>query len=68
MQANFSSGLRKRLRQYAKEKGWKTFEKVILRLLNFIGIKRKMLTSKSKERLRRIDIIVSSIEGALKRS
>lgn len=68
MQANFSSGLRKRLSQYAKDKGWKTFEKVILSLLNFIGIKSKMPTSKSKERLRRIDIIVSSIEGTLKRS
>lgn len=49
-----------------KARGGKTFEKVILRLLDFIGIEGKEPTGKAKERLRRIDIVVPSVEIALK--
>jgi hypothetical protein len=57
--------LEKDLGNMRKARGGKTFEKVILRLLNFINIHGEKPTGKAKERLRRIDIVLPSIETAL---
>jgi hypothetical protein len=57
--------LEKDLGNMRKARGGKTFEKVIIRLLNFINIQGEKPTGKAKERLRRIDIVLPSIEIAL---
>lgn len=49
-----------------KARGGKTFEKTILKLLNFIGIKGEFPKGEARERLRRIDIVIPSSEVALK--
>lgn len=49
-----------------KARGGKTFEKVVLRLLAFIDIKGESPTGNAKEELRRIDIVIPSIEIATK--
>ena len=48
-----------------KARGGKTFEKAILKLLKFIGISCEIPTGKSREKLRRIDIVIPSIEVAM---
>lgn len=49
-----------------KARGGKTFEKVILKLLKFIDIKGDIPSGIAKEKLRRIDIVVPSINVALR--
>ncbi len=49
-----------------KARGGKTFEKVILNLLNFIDIKCEIPKGKAKEELRRVDIVIPSVEIAIK--
>lgn len=49
-----------------KARGGKTFEKVILRLLNFIDIKTEIPTGKAREELKRIDLVIPSVEVAKK--
>ena len=58
--------LEKDLGNMRKARGGKTFEKVILRLLEFIDIKAQVPKGKSREELRRIDIVIPSIEVATK--
>jgi hypothetical protein len=49
-----------------KARGGKTFEKVILKLLQFINIKCEIPNVKAKEKLGRIDIVIPSSEVAIK--
>ena len=49
-----------------KARGGKTFEKVILKLLNFIDIKCEIPKGEAKERLRRVDIVIPSVEIAMR--
>ena len=49
-----------------KARGGKTFEKVLLKLLNFIDIKCEIPKGKAREELRRIDIVIPSVEIATK--
>ncbi|WP_448587560.1 type II restriction endonuclease [Thermocrinis sp.] len=49
-----------------KARGGKTFEKVILRLLNFIGIPCEAPRGEYTEFLRRIDLVVPNLETAIK--
>lgn len=56
--------LEKDLGNMRKARGGKTFEKVLLRLLEFIGVKGELPIGKAKEELRRIDIVIPSIEIA----
>lgn len=58
--------LEKDLGNMRKARGGKTFEKVVLRLLAFIDIKGESPTGNAKEELRRIDIVIPSIEIATK--
>lgn len=58
--------LEKDLGNMRKARGGKTFEKVILKLLKFIDIKGDVPSGEAKEKLRRIDIVVPSVEIALK--
>lgn len=58
--------LEKDLGNMRKARGGSTFQKVILRLLNFIDIKGEVPKGNAKEKLRRIDIVVPSTEIALK--
>jgi hypothetical protein len=58
--------LEKDLGNMRKARGGKTFEKVVLKLLEFIDIKAEVPKGKSREELRRIDIVIPSIEIATK--
>jgi len=58
--------IEKDLGNMRKARGGKTFEKVILRLLKFIDIKGEIPSGKAREKLRRIDIVIPSIDIALK--
>lgn len=44
-----------------KARGGKTFEKVLLKFLNFIEIKCEILRGKAKEELKRIDVVIPSV-------
>lgn len=57
--------LEKDLGNMRKARGGKTFEKGVLRLLEFIDIKAETPTGKAREELRRIDIVIPSVEIAL---
>lgn len=48
-----------------KARGGKTFEKTVLKLLEFIDIKGETPTGRASEQLRRIDIVIPSTEVAL---
>ncbi len=56
--------LEKDLGNMRKARGGKTFEKVVLKLLKFINIKGEIPLGKAREELRRIDIVIPSIEIA----
>jgi hypothetical protein len=58
--------LEKDLGNMRKARGGKTFEKVVLRLLNFIDINAEIPVGKAREDLKRIDIVIPSIEIAKK--
>jgi hypothetical protein len=58
--------LEKDLGNMRKARGGKTFEKVVLRLLNFIDINAEIPVGKAREDLKRIDIVIPSIEIATK--
>ena len=58
--------LEKDLGNMRKARGGKTFEKVVLRLLKFIGVRAEIPMGKAREELRRIDIVIPSIETATK--
>jgi len=58
--------LEKDLGNMRKARGGKTFEKVVLRLLNFIDINAEIPVGKAREDLKRIDIVIPSIEVATK--
>jgi len=58
--------LEKDLGNMRKARGGKTFEKVLLKLLNFIDIKGEIPMGKAREELGRIDIVIPSIEIATK--
>jgi len=58
--------LEKDLGNMRKARGGKTFEKVVLRLLNFIDINAEIPLGKAREDLKRIDIVIPSIEIATK--
>jgi len=49
-----------------KARGGKTFEKVIIKFLSFIGIKSEIPRGIAKEELRRIDIVIPSVDIAIK--
>ncbi len=49
-----------------KTRGGKIFEKVILKILNLIDIKFEIPKGKKREELRRIDLVVPSIEVGIK--
>lgn len=49
-----------------KARGGKTFEKVLVKLLNYIGIKCETPAGKFKEKLKRVDIVIPSSAVALK--
>lgn len=57
--------LEKDLGNMRKARGGKTFEKAIIRLLSRAGVSSESPTGAHKERLRRIDIVVPSIEMAI---
>ncbi|MFN7181711.1 MAG: type II restriction endonuclease [Planctomycetota bacterium] len=56
--------LEKNLGNMRKARGGKTFEKVLLRLLEFIDVKGEIPMGKAREELRRIDIVIPSIKIA----
>lgn len=58
--------LEKDLGNMRKARGGKTFEKVLSRLLEFIDVKGEIPIGKAREELRRIDIVIPSIEVATK--
>ncbi len=58
--------IEKDLGNMRKARGGKTFEKVILRLLNFIDIEGEIPSGEAREKLMRIDIVVPSVDIALK--
>ncbi len=58
--------IEKDLGNMRKARGGKTFEKVILRLLKFIDIEGEIPSGKAREELMRIDIVVPSVDIALK--
>jgi hypothetical protein len=58
--------LEKDLGNMRKARGGKTFEKVILRVLDFIGVKAEVPRGGAKDMLRRIDLVVPSVEIALR--
>jgi len=63
--ATYVQALEKSLGNMRKARGGKTFEKVINKLLNFIDIESELPSGKAREKLRRIDIVIPSIEIAL---
>lgn len=58
--------LEKDLGNMRKAREGKTFEKVIMRLLSLVNITAEIPTGETKEMLRRIDIVIPSIDIALK--
>lgn len=49
-----------------KARGGKTFEKVLVKLLNYIGIKCETPVGRIREKLKRVDIVIPSSEVALR--
>jgi len=58
--------LEKDLGNMRKARGGKSFEKVVLRVLHFININAEVPHGDAKDKLRRIDVVVPSVEIALR--
>lgn len=64
--AKLVQALEKDLGNMRKARGGKTFEKIILKFLNFLEIKSEIPTAKAKEVLKRIDIVIPSVSVAIR--